>query len=145
MDKNVIAKEIKNLYTKKAIPQGDFPAKILKLNIIYILNICTRFLTKVLKRPIFQTNQNMEISPQFIKNRREKENYRPVSIITVTSNILGRCLCDQIYLNIDNTLSRNHGLLKGIQFSTFIDCDVRKMEEKSKLRGEMQCFICKFI
>ena len=32
VDKDVIAKEIKNLNTKKAAPQDDIPVKILKLN-----------------------------------------------------------------------------------------------------------------
>ena len=51
----------------------------------------------------------MQISPQFIKknNRHEKENYKLFSIISVISKILERCLYDQIYKNIDNTLSRH--------------------------------------
>ena len=49
----------------------------------------------------------MQISLQFIKNNRhEKENYRPVSIISVISKILERCLYDQIYKNIGNELTR---------------------------------------
>ena len=40
------------------------------------------------------------------KNRHEKKNYRPVSIISVISKILAkRCLYDQIYKSIDNNLS----------------------------------------
>ena len=38
-------------------------------------------------------------------NRHEKENCRPVNIISVISKILESCLYDQIYINIDNTLS----------------------------------------
>ena len=57
----------------------------------------------------------MQISLQFIKNNRhEKENYRPVSIISVISKILERCLYDQIYKHIDNRLSRHQmGYRKG--------------------------------
>ena len=57
----------------------------------------------------------MQISLQFIKNdRHEKENYRPVSIISVISKILERCLYDQIYKSIYNTLSRHQmGYRKG--------------------------------
>ena len=50
----------------------------------------------------------MQILPHFTKNNRhEKENYRPVRIISVISKILERCLSDQIYENIDNTSSRH--------------------------------------
>ena len=57
----------------------------------------------------------MQMSPQFIKkNRHKKENYRPVSIIFAISKILERCLCDQIYKNIDNRLSGHQmGYQKG--------------------------------
>ena len=34
---------------------------------IYFLSNCLRFLIKVLKQPISQMNQKMQISPQFIK------------------------------------------------------------------------------
>ena len=54
VDKGVIAEEIKNLDTKKVVPQDDIPVKILKLKImIHFLSICLRFLMKVLKQPIF--------------------------------------------------------------------------------------------
>ena len=58
----------------------------------------------------------MQIPPQFIKNMIDikKENYRPVSTISVISKTLERCLYDQIYKNIDNTLSRHQmGYQKG--------------------------------
>ena len=56
VDKDVITKEIKNLDTKKPVPQDDIPINILKLNNDVFSYICPRFLIKVLKRPISQTN-----------------------------------------------------------------------------------------
>ena len=48
-----------------------------------------------------------DITPLYKKNNRhEKQNNRPVSFISVISKTLERCLYDQIYRNIDNTLSR---------------------------------------
>ena len=49
----------------------------------------------------------MQISFQFAKkdNRHEKENCRPVNIISVISKILENCRYDEICINIDNTLS----------------------------------------
>ena len=59
----------------------------------------------------------MQILSQFIKNNNRYENktYRPViSIISVISKILERVLYDQIYKNIDKTLSRHQiGYRKG--------------------------------
>ena len=56
-----------------------------------------------------------DVTPVYKKNNRhEKEDYRPVSIISVISKILERCLYDQIYKNIDKTLSRHQmGYRKG--------------------------------
>ena len=56
VDKDVIAKEIKNLDTKKAALQDDILVKILKLNNDIFSQYLLRFLMKVLKRPISQTN-----------------------------------------------------------------------------------------
>ena len=115
-DKDVIAKEIKNLDTKKAVPQDDIPVKILKLN----NDIFSQYLSQIFNESIEATNfpnelKYADITPVYKKsNRHEKENYRPVSIISVISKILERCLYDQIYKNIDNTLSRHQmGYRKG--------------------------------
>ena len=98
-DKDVIAKEIKNLDTKKAVPQDDIPVKILKLN----NDIFSQYLSQIFNESIEATNfpnelKYADITPVYKKsNRHEKENYRPVSIISVISKILERCLYDQIY------------------------------------------------
>ena len=60
--------------------------------------------------------QNMQVSSQLTKknNRHEKENYRPVSIISVIFKMLEHCLYDQIYKTIDNTRPRHQmGYRKG--------------------------------
>ena len=104
VDKDVIAKEIKNLDTKKAAPQDDIPVKILKLN------------TESIEAANFPNKlKYADITPVYKKNNRhEKENYRPVSTISVISNILERCFYDQFYKNIDNTLPRHQmGYRKG--------------------------------
>ena len=77
----------------------------------------------------------MQISPQFIKksNRHEKENYRPVSIISYMSKILERCLYDQIYKNIGKTLSRHQmGYQKGYTSQHSLIAMFEKMEGKSR-------------
>ena len=116
VDKDVIAKEIKNLNTKKAAPQDDIPVKILKLN----NDIFSQYLSQIFNESIEAANfpnesKDTDITPVYKKNNRhEKENYRPVSIISVIAKILERCLHDQIYKNIKNTLSRHQmGYRKG--------------------------------
>ena len=56
-----------------------------------------------------------DITPVYKKNNRhEKENYISVSIISVISKIFECCLYDQIYKNIDKTLSSHQmGYQKG--------------------------------
>ena len=116
VDKDVIAKEIKNLNTKKAAPQDDIAVNILKPN----NDILSQYLSQIVNQSIEEANfpnesKDADITPVYKKdNRHEKENYRPVSIISVIPKILERCLYDQIYKNINNTLSRHQmGYRKG--------------------------------
>ena len=109
VDKDVIAKKIKNLNTKKVAPQDDIPVMILKLN-NYIFS---QYLSQIFNESIETANfpnklKYVDITTVYKKNNRhEKENYRPVSIIFVISKILERCFYDQTYKNIDNTFSRH--------------------------------------
>ena len=108
VDKDVIAKEIMNLDAKKAVPQDDIPVKILKLNndIFPQYQRCSQMFNQSIEALNFPNKlKYADITPVYKKNNRhEKENYRPVSIISVISKILERCLYDQLYKNIDNTL-----------------------------------------
>ena len=56
VDKDVIAKEIKNLNTKKAAPQDDIPVKILKLNNDIFSQYLSQIFNESLMRPISQTS-----------------------------------------------------------------------------------------
>ena len=82
--------------TKKAAPQDDIPVKILKLN----NDIFSQYLSQIFNESIEAANfpnesKDTDITPVYKKNNRhEKENYRTVSIISVISKILKRCLYD---------------------------------------------------
>ena len=102
--------------TAKNHRYDDMPVKMLKLND----DIFYQYLSQIFNESIEAVNfpkelKYADITPVYKKNNRhEKENYRPVSIISVISKILERCLYDQIYKNIDNTLSRHQmGYRKG--------------------------------
>ena len=105
VDKDVIAKKIKNFNTKKAAPQYDIPVKILKLN----NDIFSLYLSQIFNESIEAANvpnelEYTDITRVYKKNNRHKrENYRPVSIISAISKILECFLYNQIYKNIDNT------------------------------------------
>ena len=69
---------------------------------IHFLSICLRFLMKILKRPIFQTSLNMQISPQFIKKVNRKKRITDPLVLYVISKIFEHCIFDQIYQNKGN-------------------------------------------
>ena len=56
VDKDVIAKEIKNFNAKEAAAQDDIPVKILKLTNDIFSQYLSEIFVKVLKRPISHTN-----------------------------------------------------------------------------------------
>ena len=79
-----------------------------------------------------------DITPVYKKNNRhEKENYRPVSIISVIFKILERCLYDQIYKNIGDTLSRHQmGYRKGCSSQHSLIAMFGKWKENLDKGGE---------
>ena len=88
-----------------AAPQDDIPVNILKLNNVIFSQYLSRILSECIEAPNFLNElKDADIIAVYKKyNRHEKENYRPVSII---SKILERSLNNQIYENIDNILPR---------------------------------------
>ena len=84
----------------------------------------------------------MQLSPQFIKKKKKKkkheiENYGPLSIISVISKILERCLYDRIYKNIVNTLSRHEmGYRKGYSSPQSLIAMFKKWRENLDKEGE---------
>ena len=125
--------------TKKAAPQDDIPVKILKLN----NDIFSQYLSQIFNESIEAANfpnesKDTNITPVYKKNNRhEKENYRPVSIISVISKILERCLYDQIYKHIDNRLSRHQmGYRKGHSSQHSLTATFNKRKKNLDKGGE---------
>ena len=91
-----VDREIDSLDASKAIQQNDIPVKIIEANrdisefIMHSFNegISTARFTEILKRA--------EVKPVSKKKSRiDKENYRPVSILPVTSKIFERLIFKQ--------------------------------------------------
>ena len=133
---------------KKTVPQHDISAKILKLN----NNIFSQYLFQIFNESIETADcpnklKYVDITPVYKKNNRhEKENYRPVSIKSVISKILERCLYGQIYQSIENTLSRHRmGYTKGYSSQYSLIVMFENWKKNLYKGGGMRYFICRFI
>ena len=120
-------------------PQDGIPVKILKLN----NDIFSQYLSQIFNESIEAANLPNElkygdITPVYKKNNRhEKQNNRPVSIIFVVFKIIERCLYDQIYKNIGNTLSRHQmGYRKGYSSQHSLIAMFERWKENLDKRGE---------
>ena len=92
VDKDVIAKEIKNLNTKKAAPQDDIPVKILKLN----NDIFSQYLSQIFNESIEAANfpnklKYADITTVYMKIIDTKKKIIDLSIL---------CLLYPKYLNV---------------------------------------------
>ena len=117
--KNKILAEIHNLDKKKACQESDIPVKIIKDDI----DIFSEFLLHNFSNSIFDATfpsalKKADVTPIFKKkDRKNVENYRPVSILPNFSKIYERCLYDQMYKYFNHILSKwQCGFRKG--FST---------------------------
>ena len=83
MDKDVIAKEVKNLDAKKTVTQDDIPVKILKLNNDIFCQYLSQIFNESIETVSFPNDfKCADITLVYKKNTQQKENYRPVSIIS---------------------------------------------------------------
>ena len=87
-----------NLSSKKATRKGDIPAKILKDSLIVYTNELTTIISNCLKDGLFPNELKLaDVSPVFKKDDDlNKENYRPVSILSHMSKVFERIFYKQI-------------------------------------------------
>ena len=93
-----VKKELMNLSSKKATTKGDIPAKILKDSLSVYTRELTTIINNCLKDGLFPYELKLaDISPVFKKDDDlNKENYRPVSILSHMSKIFERIFYKQI-------------------------------------------------
>ena len=103
-----VKREINNLNSKKATPKGDIPVKILKWNSDIIAPALTECYNQNIKNSTFPNElKNADISPVFKKkDRHDKSNYRPVSILPLLSKPFERILYEQIDSHTKDILSK---------------------------------------
>ena len=102
-----VKKEILNLSSKKATRKGDIPAKILKNSINTYLSELTILINNCLKEGVFPDELKLaDITPIFKKkDNLNKENYRPISILSHLSKVFERILHKQIDSFMKNEFS----------------------------------------
>ena len=103
--------EINNLNSKKATPKGNIPVKILKLNSDIITPALTECYNENIKNSTFLNElKNADISPVFKKkDRHDKSNYRPVSILPLLLKPFERTLYEQIDSHTKDIISKYQG------------------------------------
>ena len=106
-----VKREINDISSKKATPKGDIPVKILKWNSDIIALVLTECYNQNIKSSKFPNElKNADISPIYKKkDRHQKSNYRPVSILLLLSKPLERILFEQIDNHTKDVLSKYQG------------------------------------
>ena len=100
---------ISHLNTAKAYQNANIPTKIIKLN----KDIFTKFISNNFNQCIDESKFPYELKHADVipahkkKDKRVKENYRPVSILTNISKVYEKLLYNQLYSYFDNILSPN--------------------------------------
>ena len=92
-----VKKELMNLSSKKLTRKGNIPAKTLKDSLSVYTKELTNIINNCLKDGLFRNELKLaEVSPVFKKDDLNKENYRPVSILSHMSKVFERIFYKQI-------------------------------------------------
>ena len=107
-DKKTVLNEIKKLKLSKAVQDSDIPVKILKENSDFFAEyIYLRFNEAVDSSKFADFFKYPDITASFKQGlRNQANNYRPISILPVISNIFEKIICGQLSNHFDNTLSK---------------------------------------
>jgi hypothetical protein len=100
---NEVYRIISKLNIKKAIGHDGIPAKVLKLGVNCLTPVITRLVNYCIDKCIFPSAlKHAEVSSVYKKNDRLcKENYRPISILVITSKVYEKIFVNQMthYIN----------------------------------------------
>ena len=108
IDRKKIFNELQKLKSRKPCQGSGMPVKIIKENIDILKDFIYDNFNNSLLSSYFPLNlKNANMTPVFLKkDRKNVENYRPVSILTVLSKVYERCMYDQIYAYLNKILSK---------------------------------------
>ena len=98
-------KVIRDLNSKKSCQTSGTPTKIIKLNSDIFSNLIYKHFNYCIDKGEFPNLKHVNIVPVYKKNNKsEKENYRPVSILSNLSKIYEKLMYNQLYYYFDNIL-----------------------------------------
>ena len=105
-----ICKELKQLNPRKAVQSTNIPVKVLKENAVFFSTYLCDFVNETVRNgKIPSIFKHANIISVFKKgSRKSKENYHPVSIITVISKIFRKIVIKQLTTFKDPLLSIYH-------------------------------------
>ena len=94
--------------TKKATQQGDISVRIIKENKIAFSQFLSQMFNFYIDNNAFPSGlKKADIKLVYKKDDPfEKNNYRPISILPISSKAFERCLYDQVFGYVDNMLSK---------------------------------------
>ena len=128
--KDKITKTIEMLDPKKVVQSNDIPTKLIKSFSGFFSDYIYINLNKCIKDGEYVEDfKKAEVRPLSKKDgRKEKSNYRPVSILSNVSKVYERCLYDQIYDFFENKFSKYQcGFRKGFNTQNALLSMVEKM------------------
>ena len=128
--KDKITKTIEMLDPKKVVQSNDIPTKLIKSFSVFFSDYIYINLNKCIKDGEYVEDfKKAEVRPLYKKDgRKEKSNYRPVSILSNVSKVYERCLYDQIYDFFENKFSKYQcGFCKGFNTQNSLLSMVEKM------------------
>ena len=128
--KDKITKTIEMLDPKKVVQSNDIPTKLIKSFSGFFSDYIYINLNKCIKDGEYVEDfKKAEVRPLSKKDgRKEKSNYRPVSILSNVSKVYERCLYDQIYDFFENKFSKYQcGFRKGFNTQDALLSMVEKM------------------
>ena len=101
--------KLKSLDVNKSVGYDCIPARLLKIGANVLCSSLTRLINHCISQCIFpDTLKNAEVSPMYKKDDCfSPNNYRPVSLLTITSKIVEGVLCDQVNTYFSDVLCKN--------------------------------------
>ena len=119
--KEMIAKEISNLKSGKAVRSNDIPTKIIKdFKDLFATFLYNNYKKCLLEGTFPEDLKTAKVVPVYKKKKHtDKNSYRPVSILSNISKIYERSFYNQMYDCFDSIFSKyQYGFRKGHSLST---------------------------
>ena len=109
VDHTQVLKRLKALNVNKSVGYDRIPAKLLKTGAEVLCHSLTRIVNYSFSNSVFpDVLKNAELSPMFKKDDCfRKNNYRPVSLLTIISKVVEGLMCDQLNNFFNDILCKN--------------------------------------